>query len=300
MPPGRLLSLFLSSAVFGLGFLGCSSSPPEGASDPIAELKSRFDGQAIAIIPFKLDDPACQDDPETMLASVLASCAYMTDASGIDVTEDPQAFDLNPQRKMMLVVYGAILDSERPGWVGIAGLGPIAGGEATLVKASAEPTTALHPDILPLIVIGGYELLEAAVAAGIIYYGAKAVVTTAQVMNQQRAEAVVQRTQPIVERQSKLINCTPDEHELLKQQKDVACDPGQLPGDCSRSDAMTSSYCLQLDLRRGEYQKCKDARQNVTDKCFGGANDAAHQAQIDTMTRSIQGCDQLISASCGG
>jgi hypothetical protein len=311
---GTICSAILAFAL-ALACGACSSSSsnedekPAGPPDRIAELKAKFDGQGVVIIPFNLDDPACQDDPETMSANALGACAYMNgDAFDYTITTDPRTFDLAPERKMMLVVYGATIDPNRSGWVGIAGLGPLPQGQkgdgrllqqGGLRQGDLRQGSDLHPQFLPLVVAGGYELLTIAIAAGVAYYGAKAIVTTAQVLNQQQAAPVVDRTQPLVERQSRLINCTPDEHELLKKEKGAACD--NLPTDCLKADAMTSSYCVQLSLRRGEYEKCRNARQNIVDRCFGGTpTDQEHQRQIDTMNGAIKSCDKLISASCGG
>jgi hypothetical protein len=276
--------------LLALGAAGCSS---EDASprDPVDELRARLDGQAIVIVPFDLDDPDCQTDPEEMAEPVLAKCAWLGDAhSGYTITSDPRTFDPAPSRQMMLVVYGATIDPARSGWVGIVGLGPLPSGDGSLVHASG-----IRPAAIPLI-IGAAYLLQAAVAVGIAYYGAKAIVATTQVMNQQLAAPAVQRTQQAVERQTKLINCTPDEHELLKGEKAQACD--DLPQDCAKADPRVSSYCLDLSLRRGEYEKCRAARQNVTDKCFGGVNDKVHQAQIDNMTKAMSGCDALLASAC--
>jgi hypothetical protein len=97
------------------------------------------------------------------------------------------------------------------------------------------------------------------------------------------------------------LTCTPDEHEALKAKKSEACD--NLPNSCAelvRTSGGGGAVCIGLSGRRGEFQKCKDVRQEVTDRCFGGVNDATHQQQIDAMQALLDKCDELLAQICPG
>lgn len=96
--------------------------------------------------------------------------------------------------------------------------------------------------------------------------------------------------------------CDGATYQALGRAKGAACD--NLPSSCtnySGSGQMTSSFCVNLQLRQNEYQKCLDARKAVIDQCFGGqATDQAHQDQVDTMQREVDACQQLMDSSCNG
>ena len=96
--------------------------------------------------------------------------------------------------------------------------------------------------------------------------------------------------------------CSDDDHRALARAKGAACD--DLPRSCSdlvRSRGGGSKMCIGLDGRRGEFQKCTDARQEVIDRCFGGtATDAGHAQQLADMGRLIADCERILDQACGG
>ena len=279
---------------------GCSSSD-EAASPPTAldQVKAKLEGQAIVIIPFDQGNPACEADPEGMPQDTLAACAYLAPAqASYERTSDPRAFDPAPERKMMLVVRGPSLDPNRDGWLAVIGLGalPKEGGPLVTTQTSA---AGLHPQFVPLV-IGGAYLLDAAFAAAIVYFGARAVVQTNQMLNDRQSRPIVEGTQRVIERTTTLINCTPDEHGLLGRAKGQACD--NLPNSCSelvRNSGGGGAVCVGLQGRRGEYEKCRQARQDVVDKCFGGTpSDKEHADQIKTMESQVASCDSHLANIC--
>ncbi|MCW5813246.1 MAG: hypothetical protein KIT84_19620 [Labilithrix sp.] len=96
------------------------------------------------------------------------------------------------------------------------------------------------------------------------------------------------------------LTCTPAEHRDLARRKGIACD--NLPNSCEslvRSSGGGAAICIGLTGRRNEYAKCRAARQEVIDRCFGGtATDRGHQQQLDDMDRLTEECDAYIAEIC--
>jgi hypothetical protein len=308
------MKLFLSASVGSAALLllllvGCSTAASEEEAPPkdeVGKLEQRLEGQGVALMPFALGDVRCSldADPTMMNRDTLASCAHLDLAklpADLVVTDDPRVFDPrsdSDQKRTILVFVGPTIESsESRGWIAAVGLGPTASAtnnNTQLVKS----TTTIRPQVAmaaPLLIEGGKMLI----AAGIAFFGAKAIVATGEaVLNQSQSRPIVEESERVVTRQSRLINCTPDEHELLKSNKTRACD---VPDTCERAAARIGgggSLCLGLDSRRKEFQKCRDARQEVTDRCFGGKPDEEHARQIANMDRLVKECDSLLSQRC--
>jgi hypothetical protein len=96
------------------------------------------------------------------------------------------------------------------------------------------------------------------------------------------------------------LTCTDDEHRELAQKKDEACN--NLPNSCEnflKDAGGGAAMCISLAGRRDEYQKCRDARQEVVDRCFGGTpSDQAHADQIATMDTQVAACNSIILEVC--
>jgi hypothetical protein len=297
----------VGSAALLLLLIGCSTAAEEeeeeAPKDEVAKLEQRLEGQGVALMPFAVGDARCSldVDPTTMNRDTLASCAHLDLAKlppDLVVTDDPRVFDPrsdSDQKRTILVFVGPTIESiESRGWIAAVGLGPAASANnnTQLVKSTIRPQVAMAA---PLLIEGGKMLI----GAGIAFFGAKAIVATGEaVLNQSQSRPIVEESERVVTRQSRLINCTPDEHELLKSNKNRACD---VPDTCERAAARIGgggSLCLGLDSRRKEFQKCRDARQEVTDRCFGGKPDEEHARQIANMDRLVKDCDSLLSQRC--
>jgi hypothetical protein len=113
-------------------------------------------------------------------------------------------------------------------------------------------------------------------------------------LNMSSEELTLDESQPA--RTSKL-TCSEEEHEELKAKKAEICD--RLNNSCRNVDLNRNAdqVCQGLAARRREFEKCRDIRQEVTDRCFGGVHDKTHQEQVDAMEEQIRVCDELLSTA---
>ncbi|WP_231502209.1 RHS repeat-associated core domain-containing protein [Paracidovorax avenae] len=75
-------------------------------------------------------------------------------------------------------------------------------------------------------------------------------------------------------------NCSPDEHDALKQEQTQACE---------KAKGLTCSEPEISFSKAEKLQKCIDARINIAKKCFAGG-DAGHNKQINELRRIIGKC----------
>jgi hypothetical protein len=182
-------------AVFGPSACTAAEEPKAEPAAATEEVRAKFAGQAFAIFPFEESNSACMADPMTMDRTTFATCTHL-DATKLpeklDVTMNPLQFDPRPDRGMLLVVRAP------GGWHAVLGLGPVPAEPATLLKSNG--TGAIRPLIVPVLVAAAAPpLIEAMgtalLAAGVLFFGGRAVVATSELLTRNRAEPLVRGTE---------------------------------------------------------------------------------------------------------
>jgi hypothetical protein len=186
-------------------------------------IEKNLEGQAIVIVPFDTTKPECMaDDPETMPRGTFAACTFMNDESQLPpdfaVTKDPLAFQPRTSPSLVLTVLAPnVLEDESTNrWYAVIGVGP-APASASGGQKGGGPlvgSSSIHLNILPAIplVLGGGALVEgttALFAAAAIWFGARAIVQTGQLLEQRETQLVTQSVADTMKKEATAENkCT--------------------------------------------------------------------------------------------
>jgi len=153
------------------------------------------------------------------------------------------------------------------GWIDPSGLNPFAACAIpgpTMAACAAAAESALN-----VIALGAAALATATIPG-----------STSQVSDAERLSAAHDAAQGNRSAPGYGGNCSPDEHDALKQEQTQACD---------RAKGLTCSE-PEINYSKAEkLQGCIDARINIAKKCFAGG-DAGHNKQINELRRIIGKC----------
>lgn len=213
--------------VLGAISITCSSvacSSPSAGEEPAPKqdtLRSRLEGQGIAILPLDQTNEACGVNPTTMDRHTFASCTRLEAdklPAQLSITEDASAFDPDPERGMILVVKVLPVEEELAStpdnWHALIGLGRLKdlASSGSLVNGGGASTQrthgGIHPNVAFLLAPAAPMLVsatEALIVAGIAFFGAKAVVATAEQISKARQESLVRSTEEALVEQTELL-----------------------------------------------------------------------------------------------
>jgi hypothetical protein len=148
--------------VLVLAACGSSNGDAETASEP----STRFKDQAIAVVPFDSQNPACMANPTAMDRHTLATCLRMDEAklpTDYQVTTDFDAFA--PEKKNASIFVMAGIEACPAPWFAFIGLGQVPVKDQPLVRPQNDP------QLIAAGAAGGVTLIE---GAGLVLGGVAA------------------------------------------------------------------------------------------------------------------------------
>jgi hypothetical protein len=264
------VTALLVLALVGTSACSRTEEQPPGPS-AVEAMHAKFEGQAVAILPFEPTNPACAADPYTMDRATLSTCAGLDPnklPADFQITKDPRDFDLRVDSPVVLVLRGDPADPEHPEirWHAVIPLGPTKAPTTSLTGASS-----LHPSFLPLLVIGavvgGEELIAGGsilFASGVAYFGGKAYFTSQKYAS--RGQAIAQGDQKAADlamQSSHVLDDAQKEAQADKASKAVNTTDG---GWMASASCVDSGWAAKASAGWGYGATEEEAKNNALDK----------------------------------
>jgi hypothetical protein len=284
--------------------VGACSSSEEPGPDPVeATLRSKFEGQAIAILPFEPTNSACAKDPYEIDRVTFAACAHLDLSKlpeNVAITKEVRRFDPKADSPI-LVIQGRPLDPAHPevSWQAVVGLGPVPaeapGGDTSLVKSAG--AAGIRPRVVPALVVAAPSLLQVGgslLAVAAAWYGGRAVVATSEILSNAEADPIIEAASASVE----LLARTDKEFEqAIKNaeelnKKDTNCDPND--DDSPLAGRSYAQHCAPCGLRSelGQQQTCigVDPLEKRTKRCTCKQVPAGVNSEFDHRSTEYWDC----------
>jgi hypothetical protein len=268
-----------------------SLPPPPHPPTTMDTVRSRLEGQGIAILPLDQQNAACSANPTTMDVPTFASCTHLEVSklpAQLSITDDATTFDPNPEKAMILVVKVIPVEAEIAStpetWHALIGLGKLKDLESgsgagagsgssggSLVNPGSttgrSATPGIHPNAVFLLAPAAPMLVaatEALIVAGIAFFGAKAVVATAEQISKSRQESLVRSTEQALVEQAELLCKT---YTCDGSSKECAGRPSGTP--CKYADENGTTYGSGSGFCGGtrSFSAIRDAAGKATGQC---------------------------------